>query len=171
MYRIQPVYWWFYWHGNWVFLTPRYITWSMSRSFVLYCSFMTRWILLAHRPEPTSVPIVELLKKCKVFEAEADFARVCIANGRELSDIEETTLSRWILDMHHHGLPLQISNVRYLAQLLLSAWMKPSNAENVTINKLWVNQFIKHHPELKSKYTCPYNYQHAKCEDPGLMKN
>ena len=44
-----------------------------------------------------------------------------IANGRKLSDIEETTLSRWILDMHHHGLPLQISNVRYLAQLLLSA--------------------------------------------------
>ena len=44
-----------------------------------------------------------------------------IANGRKLSDIEEMTLSRWILDMYHRGLPLQISNVRYLAQLLLSA--------------------------------------------------
>ena len=34
-----------------------------------------------------------------------------IANGRKLSDIEEDTLSRWILDMYEHGLPLQISNV------------------------------------------------------------
>ena len=94
-----------------------------------------------------------------------------IANGRKLSDIEETTLSRWILDMHHRGLPLQISNVRYLAQLLLSARMKPSNAENATIGELWVNRFIKRHPELKSKYTRPYDYQRAKCEDPELIKN
>ena len=43
-----------------------------------------------------------------------------IANGQKLSDIEEMTLSRWIQDMYHCGLPLQISNVRYLAQLLLS---------------------------------------------------
>ena len=38
-----------------------------------------------------------------------------IANGWKLSDIEETTLSRWILDMYYCGLPLQISNVCYLA--------------------------------------------------------
>ena len=94
-----------------------------------------------------------------------------IANGWKLSDIEETTLSRWILDMYHHGLPLQISNVHYLAQLLLSAQMKPSKSEKATIGELWVNHFIKHHPELKSKYTCPYDYQCAKCEDPELIKS
>ena len=44
-----------------------------------------------------------------------------IANCRKLSDIEEATLSRWILDMDQRGLPLQISNVCHLAQLLLSA--------------------------------------------------
>ena len=57
--------------------------------------------------------------------------------------------------MYHCGLPLQISNVRYLAQLLLSAQMKPSS-EKATIGELWVNHFIKCHPELKSKYTRPY---------------
>ena len=57
-----------------------------------------------------------------------------IANGWKLSDIEETTLSRWILDMYHCGLPLQISNVCYLAQLLLSTWMKPS--KKATIGEL-----------------------------------
>ena len=29
-----------------------------------------------------------------------------IINSQKLSDIEATTLSRWILDMHHCGLPL-----------------------------------------------------------------
>ena len=72
--------------------------------------------------------------------------------------------------MRHHGLPLQISNVCYLAQLLLSVWMKPSNAEKATIGELWVNQFIKCHHELKSKYTHLYDYQYAKCEDPELIK-
>ena len=94
-----------------------------------------------------------------------------IANGWKLSDIEETTLSRWILDMYHHGLPLQISNVHYLAQLLLSAQMKPSKSEKATIGELWVNHFIKHHPELKSKYTCPYDYQCTKYKDLELIKS
>ena len=91
-----------------------------------------------------------------------------LANGRKLSDIEENTLSRWILDMSQHGLPLQLSSVHYFAQLLLSAQLKlPQKA---TIGELWVNQFIKHHPELKSKYTRQYDYQRAKCEDPDLIK-
>ena len=47
-----------------------------------------------------------------------------IANCRKPPDIEEDTLSRWILDMYERGLPLQISNVRHLAQLLLSARLR-----------------------------------------------
>ena len=54
------------------------------------------------------------------------------ANCRKLSDIEEDTLSRWILDMYKRGLPLQISNVRHLAQLLLSARLK--SPEKATID-------------------------------------
>lgn len=70
--------------------------------------------------------------------------------------------------MSQHGLPLQLSSVHYFAQLLLSAWLKPS--QKATIGELWVNQFIKRHPELESKYTRQYDYQRAKCEDPGLIK-
>lgn len=92
-----------------------------------------------------------------------------LANGRKLSDIEENTLSRWILDMSQRGLPLQLSSVHYLAQLLLSARLK--SPQKATIGELWVNRFIKRHPELKSKYTRQYDYQRAKCEDPGLIKN
>ena len=93
-----------------------------------------------------------------------------IANCRKLSNTEEATLSRWILDMSQRGLPLQFSTVHYLAKLLLSARLKISASEKATIGELWVNCFIKCHPELKSKYTCWYNYQHARCEDPELIK-
>ena len=93
-----------------------------------------------------------------------------IANCRKLSNTEEATLSRWILDMSQHGLPLQFSTVHYLAKLLLSACLKTSASEKATIGELWVNCFIKHHPELKSKYTRRYDYQHARCEDPELIK-
>ena len=34
-----------------------------------------------------------------------------------------------------------------------------------------VNQFIKRHPELRTKYTRKYDYQQAKCEDPVLIKD
>ena len=91
------------------------------------------------------------------------------ANCQKLSELEEDTLSRWILDMYQRGLPLQISDAHYLAQLLLSAWLK--TPEKATIGELWVNCFIKCCPELKSKYTHQYDHQHAKCEDPELIKS
>ena len=71
--------------------------------------------------------------------------------------------------MCQRGLPLRISNVRYLAQLLLSARLKSS--EKAAIGEQWVNWFIQRHPELKSKYTHQYDYQRAKCENPELIKN
>ena len=65
------------------------------------------------------------------------------------------------------GLPLQLSIVHHLAQLLLSACLSSSQL----VGECWVNYFIQHHPELKSKYTQKYNYQHAKCEDSQLIKD
>ena len=49
----------------------------------------------------------------------------------------------------------------------LHDWKPP---EKATISELWVNHFIKCHPELKSKYTHQYDYQCARCEDPELIK-
>ena len=89
------------------------------------------------------------------------------ANCQKLSNTEESTLSSWILDMDGHGLPLQLSIVYYLAQLLLSACLSFSQL----VGECWVNHFIQHHPELKSKYTWKYDYQHVKCEDSQLIKD
>ena len=89
------------------------------------------------------------------------------ANCQKLSATEESTLSAWILDMDRCGLPLQLSTVRHLAQLLLSARL-PS--QPVIIGEHWVNRYIQRHPELKSRYTRKYDYQRAKCEDPKLIQ-
>ena len=55
-----------------------------------------------------------------------------------------------------------------MAKLLLSTCLK--SPKKATISELWVNHFIKHHPELKSKYTHQYDYQCARCEDPDVIK-
>lgn len=47
-------------------------------------------------------------------------------------------LKAWILDMEKHGLPLQLSVVRYLAQLLVSA-----RIPSATIGKNWVNCYCQ----------------------------
>ena len=71
--------------------------------------------------------------------------------------------------MDRRGLPLQLSTVHHLAQYLLSARLNtPSNS--ITIGGYWVNCYIQCHPELKSKYTWKYDYQHAKCENSELIK-
>ena len=69
-----------------------------------------------------------------------------IANCRKLSNTEEESLKNWILDMDKRGLPLQVSNVRHLAQLLLSARSKPS--KDISISEKWVSRSIQRHPEI-----------------------
>ena len=69
--------------------------------------------------------------------------------------------------MAGRGLPLQLSTVHYLAQLLLSAHLSSIQP----VGECWVRRFIQRHPEMKSKYTQKYDYQRAKCEDPQLIKD
>ena len=88
------------------------------------------------------------------------------ANSQILSKNEESMLSAWILDMDKRGLPLQLSAVRHLAQLLVSA-----RIPSATIGKNWVNRYVNRHPGLISKYTQKYDYQRAKCENPELIKS
>lgn len=89
-----------------------------------------------------------------------------VANGRKLTPTEEKTLSLWIIDMGQRGLPLQISTVCYLAQLLLSARL---SSQTAYVGEHWVTRYIQHHTELSSKYSQKYDYQRAKCEDPELI--
>ena len=61
-------------------------------------------------------------------------------NCQKLSNTEESTLLSWILDMDKRGLPLQLSTIRHLAQLLVSSRL--SSSQPVTIGENWVNCYI-----------------------------
>lgn len=78
-------------------------------------------------------------------------------------------MSAWILDMAQRGMPPQISIVRQLAQLLLSARTSPQASAPAYISEKWVTRLIQRHEELQSKYSQKYDYQRARCEDPELM--
>ena len=73
-----------------------------------------------------------------------------VVNGWKLTPTEEKTLSSWIIDMGQRGLPLQISTVCYLAQLLLSARL---SSQTTYVGEHWVTQYIQRHTELSSKYS------------------
>ena len=72
--------------------------------------------------------------------------------------------------MDKRGLPLQLSTIRHLAQLLVQARHGLSLSQPVIIGEHWVNRYVQRHPELKSKYTRKYDYQRAKCENHELIK-
>ncbi|KAH8430077.1 transposase [Aspergillus melleus] len=92
------------------------------------------------------------------------------ANCRKLSINDELVLKWKILDMDSRGYPLTIAKVRYLAEILLAAKLKPSAPNDIFISARWVNRFIsRHEAELESKYTRRYDYQRAKCEDPKTI--
>lgn len=96
------------------------------------------------------------------------------ANSRKLSDLEEMTLKRWIMDMAERGLPQRISQVRYLAGILVSARSKSSNTSTISafnlVSERWVTRFVARHNDIQSKFNRQYDYQRAKCEDPQAME-
>ncbi|OJJ84909.1 uncharacterized protein ASPGLDRAFT_46845, partial [Aspergillus glaucus CBS 516.65] len=61
------------------------------------------------------------------------------AARNQLTPTEEKTLSSWIIDMDQRGLPLQISTVHYLAQLLLSAQL---SSQTAYVGECWVTWYI-----------------------------
>ena len=88
-----------------------------------------------------------------------------LPTNRKLTTTEEYTLVQWILDMDMRGMPPTKAFVHQMAELLLA-----ERLTDLRIGKCWVNNFLKRHPELKSKYNRKYDYQRAKCEDPEIIR-
>jgi hypothetical protein len=87
-------------------------------------------------------------------------------NCQKLTNLEEASLKKWILDMDDRGLPPTQDIICKMADLLLS---QRKSGLFTGIGKNWVSNFIKQHDDLTSKYTCKYDYQCAKCEDPEII--
>jgi len=69
-----------------------------------------------------------------------------------------------ILELDSQGFPPSLSHVEDMANQLLDQRGAPPVGRN------WTSNFIRRHPELKTRFTRKYDYQRALCEDPSLIR-
>ncbi|EED21582.1 conserved hypothetical protein [Talaromyces stipitatus ATCC 10500] len=86
------------------------------------------------------------------------------ANSHKLTQCEEESLVKWILDLDKRGLPPRHSLVREMAGYLLS------QRGNQQVGENWVYNLVKRRPEIESNFSRKYNYERAKCEDPKIIQ-
>ncbi|EED18412.1 pogo transposable element, putative [Talaromyces stipitatus ATCC 10500] len=86
------------------------------------------------------------------------------ANSHVLTQNEEESLLKWILDLDKRGLPPRPSLVQDMADLLLS------QNGNKHVSERWVYRFVDRHPEVKLRFSRRYNYERAKCEDIKIIR-
>ncbi len=87
-----------------------------------------------------------------------------IANSRKLTNLEESTIVQYILDLDARSFPPRLCGVQDMANRLLA----DRDAPPVGVN--WASKFVKRHEGLKTRFTRRYDYQRALCEDPNVIR-
>jgi hypothetical protein len=90
--------------------------------------------------------------------------RDCEANSKRLTKLEEEAIVQRVLEQSAQGLAPSRSIVREMADRLLRS--RGSNP----VGKNWVDNFVKRTPELRKRWSRPYDYQRAACEDPAAIQ-
>ena len=90
--------------------------------------------------------------------------RDCEPNSKRLTKLEEEVIIQGILDLALRGVPPSKALVRDMADKLL----RERNSKPV--GKNWVDNFVKRTPELKKRWSRPYDRQRAACEDPAVIQ-
>jgi hypothetical protein len=85
-------------------------------------------------------------------------------SNHKLTQSEEESLIRWVLDLTKRGLPPRHSLVRDMANYFLS------QHGNQRVGDKWVYNLVQRRPEIESKFSRRYNYERAKCEDPKIIR-
>jgi hypothetical protein len=95
-------------------------------------------------------------------------------NQHKLTLGEEESLVKWILDLDKQGRPPRHEYVKNMANHILTICdTDPPN--HVSANPLnyiginWVYRLVNCRPELRSRFSCRYNHERAKCEDPKVI--
>ena len=91
-----------------------------------------------------------------------------IAQNRLITPTKESNLISWILAMDKRGMPPYIATVREMAHLLIT--QKNISTLQSIISQKWVRKFINRNDSIKSIFNQKYGYEHAKCEDPKLLR-
>jgi hypothetical protein len=89
--------------------------------------------------------------------------RDTMPNSRKLTNLEESIIVEYILDLDSRSFPPRLSGVQDMANRLLA----DRDAPLVGVN--WASRFVKRRKELTTRFTRRYDYKRALCEDPKLI--
>ena len=89
------------------------------------------------------------------------------ANGHRLTEVEEQSLVKHLLDADKRGFPIRPEFLHGMAEILLCEQRHDSKA---TLGINWASTFIKCHSEVRTRYNRRISYQRAKQEDPRIIK-
>ena len=81
----------------------------------------------------------------------------------KLTQLEEESLSLYILDLDSRGFAPRLAGVEDMANYLLET------RQGKRVGKLWAYRFVRRRPELKTRFNRVYDFQRALCEDPVLI--
>ena len=106
-----------------------------------------------------------ILKAAKVFEVPETTLREWLAgikpqsetraNGYKLTEIEEESLVKQLLDADKRGFAIRPEFLRGMAQILLRERLHDSTA---TLRVNWTSTFVKRHSELHTRYNQHITY-------------
>ncbi|RKK91608.1 hypothetical protein BFJ68_g16167 [Fusarium oxysporum] len=85
--------------------------------------------------------------------------------SRKLSDLEEQSIIRFVLDLDSRGFPPRLRGIEEMASRLLA------DRDASPVGKRWASKFVKRHKELRTCFHWRYDYQRAKCEDLPVIRN
>jgi helix-turn-helix, Psq domain/Tc5 transposase DNA-binding domain len=86
------------------------------------------------------------------------------SKNRLLNKLEEEVLVQHIVDLDNRGFSPRLKDIEDMANNILASRCGPP------IGKLWMHRLVKRIPELKTRFSCSYDYQRACCEDPKLIE-
>jgi DDE superfamily endonuclease/helix-turn-helix, Psq domain len=89
--------------------------------------------------------------------------RDSLPHSRNLTELEESTIVQYILDLDSRSFPPRLCDVEDMANRLLAARDAPK------VGKRWASNFVKRQSQLKTRSFRRYDYQRAKCEDPEII--
>ena len=90
--------------------------------------------------------------------------RDCEPNLKRLNKLEEEAIVRRVLEESTRGFAPTKADVRAMANKLLH------EREGNPVGKNWVDNFVKRTPELRTRWSRPYDQQRAACEDPAAIQ-
>jgi DDE superfamily endonuclease/Tc5 transposase DNA-binding domain/helix-turn-helix, Psq domain len=86
------------------------------------------------------------------------------ANSRRLTDLQESVLSEYILELDSKGFPPRLCVVEDMANRILAT------RQDERVGQRWAGNFVRRRPELRTRFQRKYDYQRAKCEDPAVVR-